>query len=140
MGGEEIDRIKERLNDSRKRLRVLDRQIAQFGEKWAPAHLITESAEIREAISKYETVLGSPLSAEVGDELGDGGRFILYVEELRAVKDSVALYGYQLGEFIQSTNDYRAAHEKVHGHDRRWQIAAAVGVFLILAFVLGRLI
>lgn len=140
MADEELERLKELREIKRNNLRVIERQIAQFGEKWAPAHKLTERAELREAIAKYDTVLGSALSSDIGDDLGGAGRFILYLEELKAVKESIALYGYQLGEFIQETGEYRKAHAMEHVRDRRWTVAAALALLLVAAFVLGRLI
>lgn len=140
MAGEEIERIASLCQAQRQRLRVVETQIAQFGEKWAPAHLLVERAETREAIARYETVLGSSLPAEVGDDLGDSGRFILYLEELRAVRQSIALYGRQLGDFIEETTGYRERHAIEHSRDRR-VFYAAIGILVIIAaFILGKLI
>ena len=140
MADDEIARLSELRTIKRNRLRILERQIAQFGEQYAPAHLLTERAELHETLAKYETVLGSAIPSDVGDDLGASGRFVLTMEEFRSLRDMIALYGYQLGGFIEETNTYRAAHAKEHTRDRKWQIAVAVGVFLLLAFVLGRLI
>lgn len=140
MADDELDRIKELCDTKRERLGVLNQQIAQFGEMWAPPHYLVERKELKEAIAKYETVLGSALPTGVGDDLGAAGRFVLTLEEFKAVKKSVALYGYQLGEFIAETREYRISHAAEHQRDRRWTIAAALALLLVAAFVLGRLI
>lgn len=140
MADSEIEHIQAQRETTRRRLRIIEQQIAQFGEKWAPPHLITERAESREKLNKYETVLTSATPIEVGDDLSEKGRFILYLEEFKTVKEMVALYGYQLGEFIQETSEYRSRHAIEHARDRRWIIGGAIALIVIAAFVLGRLI
>jgi hypothetical protein len=147
MADDELERINELRALKRTRLRIIERQVAQFGEQYAPAHLLTERAELRETLAKYETVLGSAIPSGVGDDLGASGRFILSMEEFKNVKDTQALFGYQFGEFvievrefIAETNVYRQSHAVEHAGQRRWLIAAVIVLFLIAAFILGRLI
>lgn len=147
MADDELEQIKKLREAKRQRLRIVEQQIAQFGEKWAPAHLLADRAELRESITKYETVLGSSTPTEVGDDLGAGGRFVLTLEEFKTVKDGLALLGYQVGgfidemrDFVTDTKTYRAAHTTEHLHYRRWIVGGAIALGIIAAFVLGRLI
>jgi len=147
MAVDDLEQIAKLRETTRTRLRVLETQIAQFGEKWAPAHLITERAEAREALAKYETVLGSVIPTEIGDGLGAGGRFVLTLEEFKAIQDRLALFGYQFSEFVgemrdfvSETKQYREHHTAEHARDRRWFIAGAVTLFIVAAFILGRLV
>lgn len=147
MADDELEQIKKLREVKRQLLRVTEQQIAQFGEKWAPQHLIVQRGELREAITKYEQVLGSNVSTEVGDDLGAGGRFVLTLEEFKTVKDGLALLGYQVGgfidemrEFVIDTKTYRAAHTTEHLHYRRWIVGGAIALGIIAAFVLGRFV
>lgn len=140
MADDEIARIKHLYDAKRARLHIIEQQIAQFGEKWAPAHLLTERAELNEAIAKYETVLGSAIPTEVGDDLGTGGRFVLLLEEIRRVGQTSVLHGVQLSEHIADTAAYRAQHKAEHDRDRRLRIIAFVVIALFVAFLLGRLL
>lgn len=138
MADDEIEHIKELHALKRQRLRVLEKQIAQFGEQYAPAHLVIERGEVRETLAKYETVLGSSIPSDVGDDLGVSGRFVLTMEEFRSLRDMVALQGYRLGEFIAETVEHQKEHRAEHAKDRKWQVAAAIALIIIAAFVLGR--
>ena len=139
MADDEIERIKGLCDAKRRRLAAIERQIALFGEAYAPPHLLTERAELREAVAKYETVLGSPVPTEIGDELGVGGRFTLVMEEFRRLQQAVALHGVQLSEHIAGTTEYREKHAAEHTRDRRMVAGAVVAVALILAFFVGRM-
>lgn len=140
MATDEVERIQERCEATRRRLAIIEQQIAQFGERWAPAHLLTERAEAQAAIEKYEAVLGSAIPTEVGDDLGAGGRFVLLLEEFRSLRKSVVLHGVQLSEHIADTAAYRTQHKIEHDRDRRWLIVVVVLFAVAVAFVLGRLV
>ena len=137
---DDIENIQRQRDATRQRLHVIQRQIAHFGERWAPAHLLTERAEAQAAIEKYETVLGSAIPPGVGDELGAGGRFVLLLEEFRSLRQSVVLHGVQLSEHIADTAAYRTRHKVEHDRDRRLWIVGVILIAVVLAFTLGRLL
>jgi len=73
----------------RRKLRVLETQIETYGETNAPTHLLVERAELRQALGVVESVLASPLDATLSDELGEGGRFVAFLEQLRRLERTV---------------------------------------------------
>ena len=119
----------------RRRLRALDKQIETYGEAGAPTHLVVERDELRQALGVVETVIRSPLHASIGDELGERWRFVAYLEEVRGVRQSVALLGARLEAFVEASTMWR--------NRITWIIVVLIIIVSVIALVgafwLGRL-
>ena len=82
------------------RLHELDRQAAAHGEFNVPPHVQMERTSLREELGMVEAAINSPARAEVTEELGQGGRFIVNYQQNREIKQSIAALSIEIGTFM----------------------------------------
>lgn len=80
---EEAQRLDELRRIKRATLHELDKQAAQYTAGSVPPHIQTERQRLRRELGMVESVIASPLSAAIGDELGEANRYIAYIELMR---------------------------------------------------------
>jgi hypothetical protein len=112
------------------RLYELDRQAAAFGEYNAPPHIQMERTSLRDELGMMESAINSPARAEVGDELGPAGRFLVYHQQNREIKQSIAALAVEFEKFVSSSQEWRAMH-------RNWILLIGLVVILILIAVVA---
>lgn len=112
------------------RLYELDKQAAAFGEYSVPPHVEMERGSLREELGMMEAAINSPARAEVGDELGAAGRFLVYHQQNREIKQSIAALAVDLHQSIAQSLEWRAMQ-------RNWNIVIAIVVILIFAIVVA---
>lgn len=93
MGSEEDLHLLEIRQARLTRLRIIEQQIAQFGDPYAPSHLIADRAKLRAELDIADTAISAPASTDIGDEMGAGARFLVHVEILRQTREAVAEVG-----------------------------------------------
>lgn len=112
------------------RLYELDKQAAAMGSYSAPPHIEMERSSLREELGMMDAAIASPARAEVGDELGVSGRFLVYHQQNREIKQSIAALAVQLETFITVSLEWRTMH-------RNWILLIGVVVILILVVVVA---
>jgi len=107
---EETTRYAQVLKIKQARLHELDKQAAAFGAIYTPPHIEMERVSLREELGMVETAIQSPARAEVTEELGPAGRFLVNYERGREIKQSIAAVLVKLETFVQSSEGWRALH------------------------------
>jgi len=113
-----------------RRLHELDKQAAAFGEYNAPAHIEMERGALRDELGMMEQAINAPARAVVGDELGVAGRFLVYHQQNREIKQSIAALAVQLESFVATSEAWRMMH-------RQWLLIIGVVVIIILVAVVA---
>lgn len=117
---EEAARLEELRRFKRATLHELDKQAAQYTAMDVPPHIQTERQRLRRELGMVESVIASPLSAAIGDELGEGNRYIAYIELMRqgdrATLEAVARLGEELRALGRALRDLA---ERVQAVDKR---------------------
>ena len=111
------------------RLFELDKQAATYGLA-VPPHIEMERVSLRDELSMVESAIAAPARAEVGDELGVSGRFLVYHQQNREIKQSIAALAVQLESFIAQSVAWRAMH-------RQWLLIIGMAVIVILIAVVA---
>lgn len=70
----------------------LDEQAAGFGMLHVPPHIEMERDSLRDEISMLETAIQTPARAEITDELGPAGRFLVNHQELREIRRTLTSF------------------------------------------------
>jgi len=110
------------LKTKQARLNVLDIQAAALGKYNVPPQIEMERQSLMEELGMLELAIQAPARSEVGDELGPGGRFLVYYQQNREIKQSIAALAVE-------SREGRAVQ-------RNWIILVGLVVILILiAFV-----
>lgn len=112
------------------RLYLLDKQAAAYGEYNIPPHVEMERGSLRDELGMMESAIAAPARSAVGDELGPSGRFLVYHQQNREIKQSIAALAVQLETFVAESEDWRAMH-------RQWLLIIGVVVVLILVAVVA---
>lgn len=112
------------------RLHELDKQAAALGEYAVPPHIEMERTSLREELGMVEVAIQSPARSEIGDELGASGRFLVYHQQNRDIKQSIAALATELQDFVGESKDWRTMH-------RQWLIIITIVVVLILVAIVG---
>jgi hypothetical protein len=103
---EEAARLEELRRIKRATLHELDKQAAQYSSVNTPPHIQTERQRLRRELGMVESVIASPLDASIGTDLGEGGRFVAYIELMRqgdrATLEAVARLEEQLTTIVRS--------------------------------------
>lgn len=118
------------LKAKQARLRVLDEQAANFGPLYTPPHIEMERGSLRDELAMIETAIQSPARAEVTDELGPAGRFLVNHQQNLDIKKSIASLSNKFDEFATASHEWRKAH-------RMWLLIIGVFVLLILITVVA---
>lgn len=108
------------------RLRVLDQQAAAYGPYATPPHIEMERTTLREELGMVEQAIQSPARASIGDELGASGRFLVYVQQNREIKQSIAALAVDLERFVTASEEWRSMHR---------QILIVIGIAVILIVI-----
>ena len=119
------ERHYEELRAIRQRnLAAIEEQIERFGA-YSPPYLLVERAKLRQELGIVEKVLAAPAgTSEIGDELGETGRFLLYHESLRQLDKKVADL---VGQFLSFTEDSKEWRDTMRG----WLVWIGVAVFIL---------
>lgn len=127
----ETVRYAEIIRAKQDRLHVLDIQAAKYGID-VPPHIAMERVSLEAELRTVEATLDSPIRAELGDELGPRGRFVVNHQqnsEIKAqtteIKQSIAAVSVKLDRFIEASETWRSMH-------RNWIILIGIVVIVIL--------
>lgn len=113
-----------------KRLRELDIQAAAYGEYSVPPHIQMERTSLQDELGMVESAINAPARAEVGDELGERGRFLVYHQQNREIRQSIAAVAVQLEEFIKQSLEWRMKISQ-------WVLLITITVFIIILIVVA---
>lgn len=108
------------------RLNILDVQAALYGIA-VPPHIAMERVSLEAELKAVETTLDSPIRADLGDELGPRGRFVVNHQQnleiqkqntdieklIREAKQSIASVAVKLDRFIDDSKSWRTMHRNV---------------------------
>jgi hypothetical protein len=123
---EETKHYAEIIRAKQDRLNVLDVQAAKYGID-VPPHVAMERVSLEAELRAVETTLDSPIRAELGDELGPRGRFVVNhqqnreiqkqnsdIEQLsREMKQNIAAIAVKLDRFIDASDAWRNMHRQL---------------------------
>jgi hypothetical protein len=127
---EETDRFIAIRKIKVRRLYELDKQAAAFGEFAVPPQIEMERGSLRDELDMMESAIAAPARSAVGDELGPAGRFLVYHQQNREIKQSIAALAVQIETFVTESEDWRGMH-------RQWLLIIGVVVILILVAVVA---
>jgi hypothetical protein len=108
----ETVRYAEILKAKQERLFFLDKQAARYGID-VPPHIEMERGSLRDELGMVETAIASPARAEIGDELGAAGRFLVNHQQNREIKQSIAAVAVKLDRFIDDSEAWRSMHRQL---------------------------
>jgi hypothetical protein len=112
------------------RLYLLDKQAAAAGEFNVPPQVEMERRSLRDELGMIDAAIAAPARSEVGDELGPAGRFLVYHQQNREIKQSIAALAVELQTFVTESQEWRVMH-------RQWLIIISIIVVLILVAIVG---
>ena len=134
---DEIQRLIEIRRIKLDRLYELDKKAAMYGELDVPPHIQMQRTDLRAELGKMqlelgavETALQAPVTSSVGDELGTAGRFLVYYQQNREIKQSIAKLAVDLDGFISESKVWRM-------HHRQWLLIIGVAVVIILVIIVA---
>ncbi len=107
----------------RARLNIIEEQIAAVGEYNVQPHVAMERDSLREELDMFGIALESPARADVGDELGPRGRFVVNYQQNQDIKKSIAALAVKSEEWREM--------------QRNWIILIGLVVILILVAVVA---
>jgi len=105
------------------RLRILDEQAAALGEYNVPPHIEMERQSLMDELGMIEFAIAAPARAEVTEQLGPAGRFLVNHQQYREVKQSLAAISVKI--------------EQGFAMHRQWIMIIGVAVLLILVAVVA---
>jgi hypothetical protein len=108
------------------RLNILNLQAAKYGID-VPPHVAMERVSLEAELKAVETTLDSPIRAELGDELGPRGRFVVNHQQnveiqkqntdldklIRETKQSIGALAVKLDRFIDDSKSWRMMHRNI---------------------------
>lgn len=121
---DETQRWAELRELKRRRLHELDKLAALHGAN-TPAEVAIERAALRQELGMVEAAIISPARPEIGDELGERGRFLYYGAELKRANDAITALGEHFAAFVEDSQEWRAMH-------RQWIILIGIVVVITL--------
>lgn len=127
---EETQRYAAIIKIKQQRLFELDKQAAAQGEYSVAPHIQMERESLREEVGMMETAIAAPGRAETADELGPSGRFQVYYQQNREIKQSIAAVAVKLDGFIETSKGWRAS-------TRFWLITIGIIVAVLLLTVVS---
>jgi hypothetical protein len=107
----------------RARLNIIEEQIAAMGEYNVLPHIAMERDSLKEELGMVGVAMDSPARADVGDELGPRGRFVVNYQQNREIKQSIAALSVQ-------SEEWRVVQ-------RNWIVLIGLVVILILVAVVA---
>lgn len=107
----------------RARLNVIEEQIAAQGEYNVQPHLAMERDSLTEELAMFGIAIESPARADVSDELGPRGRFVVNYQQNQDIKKTLAV-------IVTQSEEWRAMQ-------RNWIILIGLIVILILIAVVA---
>jgi hypothetical protein len=114
----------------RARLNVLEEQIAAIGEYNVSPHVAMERNSLTEELAMFEVAIESPARADVSDELGPRGRFVVNYQQNQDIKKNIAALAVQFEQFVATSLEWRTMH-------RNWIVIIGLVVILILVAVVA---
>lgn len=139
---EEALRLEELRRIKRATLHELDKQAATYTAANVPPHIQIERRRLRDELGIVETVIKSPLSPAIGDELGEQQRFVYYIEKVGESERKV------LEALQRLRDDVKEEFTDIRRGNMRWRtwgtrafiviIIIVVAIALALAYVAGR--
>lgn len=122
--------LKELKEIRQDRLKEIEKQIAAFGDEFAPPHLLVEAAKLRNEIGIVDVVASAPISSSISDDLKSSGRFQAYYEQYRLINQSVAHLGKELDKFVEGSLIWRK-------EIKSWLIVIFIALFILSMSVVG---
>jgi preprotein translocase subunit SecF len=127
------------------RLHELDKQAAAMGEYAVPPHIQMERNDLRRdlglaqlELSAVETAIAAPITSNVGDELGPNGRFMVYYQQNREIKQSIAKLADDFDEFKNGRfQDFVSESKDWRMRNRQWLLIIGVAVVIILVIIVA---
>lgn len=131
------------------RLDILNEQIARLGAMHAPPHMLVEQRQLRKELlaecgqlraefEMVEAVIKAPAGIGIGDELGEGGRFILYHQMWKQVQDELALLGKRHDEsgqvlhaLVERFEDFVGGSTEWRTQMRQWLTWIGIAIFVL---------
>lgn len=111
-------------------LHQLDLKAAAFGPLDVPPYIEMERVSLREELGMVDAAIASPARAMVGDELGVTGRFLVYHQQNREIKQSIAALAVDLEKFVTNSLEWRTMH-------RNWILIIGLAVVIILVITVA---
>ncbi len=119
------------LKSKQARLRILDEQAAAMGAYNVPPHVEMERQSLMDELGMIEIAIQAPARAEVTEQLGPAGRFLVNHQQYREVKQSIAALSVK--------------NENWRAMQRLWMLIIAIialliliGVVILATFVITR--
>lgn len=119
------------------RLRELDNQAAAYGKYSTPPHIEMERTSLREELGMVETAIKTPARAEIVEQLGPSGRFLVNHEQNREIKQSIAALAVQIDTFITQSMDWRAGITGTLMQYRQWFLLLAITILFVVVIVVA---
>jgi hypothetical protein len=126
---DETQRYAEIIRIKQRHLHELDKQAATLGIE-TPPHIEMQRQTLMEELGMMEVALESPASADVGDELGPRGRFVVNYQQNREIKQGMAALKVQIETLAKTVETGFAMH-------RNWILLIGMVVILIFAIVVA---
>lgn len=133
----ETIRYAEIVRAKQDRLHLLDIQAAKYGIA-VPPHIEMERGSLQDELRMMETAIASPARAEIGDELGPAGRFIVNHQQNREIKQSIAVVMVKLDRFIEQSESWRSMHRQLILIIGVAVIAVLVALAIIVTYLVTR--
>lgn len=114
----------------RARLNELEVQAAAIGEYNVPPQIAMEIGSLKEELGMVTIAMESPARADVGDEIGPRGRFVVNYQQNQDIKKSIAALTVQFEQFVTTSQEWRVIH-------RNWILIIGLVVILILVAVVA---
>lgn len=119
------------------RLHELDIQAAAYGKYNTPPHIEMERTSLREELGMVESAIKTPARPEIAEELGASGRFLVYHEQNREIKQSIAALAVQVETFITQSADWRDGITRTLMQYRQWFLLIAITVVFVVVIVVA---
>jgi hypothetical protein len=104
-----------------------------------------ERTSLREELGIVEMAIKTPARAQIAEELGSSGRFLVNTEQNREIRQSIAAVAVQIEEFVKQSLDWRATITGTLMQHRQWFLLIAITIVFIMvvtvafiAFEIGR--
>jgi hypothetical protein len=150
VGAQDIAQQNRIRNARKRRLYVLEEQAAQYGLD-CPPHITVEIASLKKELEIRESIIASPIEAEVAASIGPDGQFIALTQFFDQVNKGISMIGQRVDDVhgylderisrIEETDfEYRSTErqDRIAGQDANKRLILAVGVvFLILILAIA---
>jgi hypothetical protein len=113
-------------------LGILEEQAARFGDLYVPPHIKMQIGVLKDELSVVESAIKSPARSGVADELGTAGRFAVYHQDNRDVKQMIAALAVDIENAGKQSREWRDHLEARMNRLGSWGIVITILVVAIL--------